>query len=99
MSKDKEDRDFPEKYKKKLPTGFAEDAESLDEEGLKKKILEAEGNLSNVEREMDADQKLQAAKDDVKDLAAAYKDAAAAQKAKIKYCVFLLETRGTPLGG
>ena len=88
---------FPSKLEKKLPTGFKEDADSLDTDELKKVIIASEGNIVSIEREMDADEKLSAAKELVKDLSSAYRDAKSAQTAKIKYCLHLLEGRGEDL--
>lgn len=95
MAKKKEkSSDFPSKYEKKLPTGFKEDADSFDVDKLKQTIIESEGNIVTVDREMQQDEKLQGAKELVKDLASAYRDAKSAQTAKIKYCIHLLESKG-----
>lgn len=92
-----QEQGFPTKWEKKLPTGFKDDAESLDTDGLKQVIISSEGNISTIEKEMAADEKLKAAKDLVKDLSGAYKDGISAQMAKIKYCLYLMETRGEDL--
>lgn len=89
---------FPDKLAKNLPTGFQDEANSLDEAGLKRVIIESEGNLSTIDKEKQADHKLTAAKELVKDLSGAYRDATKAQSAKIKYCIFLLENKGVDLG-
>jgi hypothetical protein len=95
MSKQQEtDNVFPKKWEKHLPTGFQADAEALDEAALKKMIIECENNANVVEREKDADEKLTAAKELVKDLASGYRDAIKSQQAKIQMCLFLLEQRG-----
>ncbi len=96
MAKDK-DNDFPSKYEKKLPTGFKEDADSFDVEKLKQTILESEGNIVTIDREMQNDEKLQGVKDLLKDLSSGYRDAKHAQTAKIKYCLYLLENKGHSL--
>ncbi|CAM6005616.1 unnamed protein product [Sphagnum balticum] len=88
---------FPEKWAKKLPTGFQDEAAALDEVGLKKIIVECEGNLYTIDKEKAADVKLTAAKELMKDLSGAYRDAVGAQNAKIKYALFLLEGRGVDL--
>lgn len=97
MPKKKNDNqtDFPEKFAKKLPTGFKEDADSFDVERLKATIIECESNIVNVDREIQNDEKLQGAKSLVKDLSAGYKEAKGCQTAKIKYCLHLLESKGT----
>lgn len=88
---------FPEKWAKKLPTGFQDEASTLNEEGLKKIVVESEKNLYTIDKEKAADSKLTAAKELVKDLSSAYRDATGAQNAKIKYVMYLLEGRGVDL--
>jgi len=78
-----------------LPTGFAEDMSGVDDAKLRQEILRAEDNIAETQREKDADEKLAAAKELVKDLAGAYADAEKAQKAKIAWCLYTLEQRGT----
>ncbi len=88
---------FPEKWAKKLPTGFQDEAASLDDAGLKKVIVESAGNIHTIDKEKEADVKLTAAKELMKELSGAYRDATGAQNAKIKYALFLLEGRGVDL--
>lgn len=92
--KQNDSMDFPEKFAKKLPTGFKEDADSFDVERLKSTIIECESNLVTIDREVQNDEKLQGAKSLVKDLGAGYKEAKGCQTAKIKYCLHLLEGKG-----
>lgn len=96
MPKD-ENVGFPEKWKKKLPGGFADEADALDSDALKKKIIEAENNIVLLEREKENDHKLNGAKDLVKEMSAPYKEGQQFQTAKIKYCLHLLESRGEDL--
>lgn len=88
---------FPEKFAKKLPTGFTDTVESKDTNDLKKIIFECEGNIYTIDKEKAADVKLNGAKELIKDLAAPYRDAMATQMAKIKYCLYLMENRGVNL--
>ncbi len=88
---------FPEKWSKKLPAGFQDEAGALDEAGLKKIIVECEGNLYTIDKEKEADVKLAGAKEIVKDIAGGYREASGAQSAKIKFCLFLLDGRGVDL--
>lgn len=91
------DAQFPAKWLKKLPTGFTDTVESMSEEEVKKVIFESEGNIYTIEKEKDKDTKLNGAKDLVKEYSAAYNEAKSTQSAKIKYCLFLLESRGVDL--
>jgi hypothetical protein len=81
---------------KKLPE-FKDTADAASVEELKKIIVECEGNLYTIEKEMEADVKLAGAKDAVKEYAAPHRDAKKAQQAKIQYALLLLEGKGVDL--
>jgi hypothetical protein len=91
------DNTFPEKFLKKLPDGFTDTANAMKDDELKKTIFECEGNIYVIDREKEGDDKLNGAKEIVKDHAAPYRDAKACQMAKIKYALYLLEGRGVDL--
>lgn len=78
----------------KLPTGYVDDAMGMDGDQLRAEIIRAETALREVEKELKADQKLQGARDIVKDIVGSYNDAKRAQRAKIAYTLHLLEERG-----
>lgn len=95
------DREFPKKWKKvidNLPE-FKDNAESLDVEGLEGVVVKAEGNIYNIEQEMKSDVKLQQAKEIVKELSSGYREAIKVQTAKLKYSLYLMETKGKEVGG
>lgn len=83
----------------KLPTGFADEAAGFDAKRLRSEIVQAEGVIHETEQEREADEKLQGAKDLVRDLGSGYSDVIKAQRAKVSYCVHLLEERGEPANG
>jgi hypothetical protein len=85
---------LPKSVMAALPTGFAEEAEGMDETQLRDAIVEAEENIRSVEQEKQADEKLQGAKELVKDLGAGYREATKAQRAKIAYSLHLLDGVG-----
>jgi len=86
---------FPEKYYKQLMgSAIMEDFDGLDEEALKKAIVESETSIEEVEQERDKDEKLKSVKDDMKLLSKAYSDTKKFQNAKIKYALFCLEKKG-----
>lgn len=90
---------FPDKWWKiiqKLPE-FKETADGASIEDLKKIVVTSEGNIYTIEQEKEADVKLNAAKDVVKEFSEPYRDAMKAQTAKIKYAIFLLEGKGVEL--
>lgn len=78
----------------KLPVGFVEDAAGMDGAALKAAIVRAEELVRETEREQGQDEKLQGAREIVKDIMGGYNDAKRAQRAKIAYALHLLEERG-----
>ena len=78
-----------------LPTGYAEDMSGVDDAKYRQEMLRAEDNLAETAREKDADEKLAGAKELVKTLSQGYADAEKAQRAKIAWCLYMLEQRGT----
>lgn len=89
--------EFPAKDLKKLPTGFIENVESMKTKEINEKILESEGHVYEVEKAKEEDEKLNQAKELVKELSAPYRETVSNEKAKIKYCIWALEQRGTPI--
>lgn len=85
------------KVLKALPTGYADDAAGWDEDRLRAEVLKASATVQEVERERDADDKLNGAKEIVSDLSVPYRDALKAQKAKIGYALHLLAEAGKPV--
>jgi len=81
---------------KKMPE-FKDTADAADEAGLKKIIVEAEGNIYTVSKEEEADTKLGAAREMVKEMSAPYRDAKKHQQAKIQYALLCLESKGVDL--
>lgn len=90
---------FPEKWGKilkELPE-FKDIADAASTEELKKIVVECEGNIYTIEKEQQADDKLNAAKDLTKEYSAPYREAIKYQTAKVKYSLFLLEGKGVNL--
>jgi hypothetical protein len=107
MSKDTKDASsntdpsiFPEKYAKVLKEipEFKDTADAASADDLKKIIVTSEGNIFTIEKEKDADVKLNGAKELVKEYSAPYRDAEKMQMVKIKYALFLLEGKGIDVG-
>lgn len=86
--------DFPKKWANKLPDGFQDTVASLSSDDVKEKILKCEEKLIIAEREMEADDKLAALKESVKDLAGGYRDLMNCERACIKYLMYLRCERG-----
>ncbi len=90
---------IPEKWMKivnKMPD-FKDMAEAASIDQLKKIIVDSEGNIYTQEQEMSEDVQLNSAKELVKDYSAKYREAIKYQTAKVKYALFLLESKGVDL--
>lgn len=85
--------DFPQKLLKKL-NGFDDKAQAMTNDELKKELLTCEHTIIQFEKDKEADAKLQAAKEEVKELASIYTDTIKEHEVKIKYIVYLLDERG-----
>lgn len=99
MSDDSNSTMFPEKWAKvikEIPE-FKDTADAASTDDLKKIIITCEGNVYTIQKEQDADVKLTASKELVKDLSGPYRDAKKVQQAKIQYALFLLEGKGVDL--
>jgi tricorn protease-like protein len=87
---------FPEKWTKvlqKMPE-FKEIADAASADDLKKIVVQCEGNIYTIDKEKDADTKLNGAKELVKEFSEPYRDAVKVQIVKLKYAMFLLEGKG-----
>ena len=84
------------KVLKDLPE-FKDTADAASVEDLKKIIVQSEGNIFTVENEKRNDSKLIAAKESVKEWSGPYRDAIKVQTAKIKYALFLMDSKGEDL--
>jgi len=98
MTQEKE-MGFPEKWNKVLKDlpEFKESVDAMSSEDIKKVIVQSEANIYTIDREKDGDVKLNAARELVKENSAPYRDAKKVQTAKIKYCFYLLESKGEDL--
>lgn len=99
MSKSDEPTTFPKKWAnvlKSMPE-FKDEAEAASPDDLKKMIVLSEGNIYTIEKEKEDDVKLNGAKELVKEYSSSYREAAKAQMAKIKYALFLLDSKGVNL--
>lgn len=74
--------------KKTLSKSFVDNHEDINEDAAGALIVESTQKIKEIEQERDADEKLQAAKQIVKDIQSAYTSAVKYERAKIN---FLLE--------
>lgn len=90
------DTEFPKKYAKIVDAmpEFKDAADAASGDDLKKIIVTCESNIYEAEKAKEADQKLNAAKELVKDMSGPHRDAVKALTAKVKYALFRLESMG-----
>lgn len=90
------DTEFPKKYAKVIDSlpEFKDEADAASVDDLKRIIVTCESNIYEAEKLKEADQKLNAAKELVKDMSGPHRDAVKVQTAKIKYALFRLESQG-----
>jgi Asp-tRNA(Asn)/Glu-tRNA(Gln) amidotransferase C subunit len=99
MSENIIDSKFPVKYMKKIADipGFVEGIDSMDTDEIKRKILETEGHIYDVDRSKEADEELSKLKEKVSEILKPYRETKAIETAKLKYCIYVLESRGIAL--
>ena len=93
------DNNFPDKYMKKIKDlpDFVGAIDSMDTDEVKRKILESESHLVDIEKACESDEELQQAREKVKEYGKPYRDGKSIETAKIKYCMYVLESRGVAL--
>lgn len=92
--------DFPNKWYKvlsKFASDFTDAANGKSDDELRKEILKAESEIYNIEIAKAEDVKLSGAKDLIKELAAPYNESKSIETAKLKYAIYLLESRGSTI--
>lgn len=86
--------DFAEKYAKHVPEHWVPVAEKMERDEMEKCIVECEMMIETTETDASNNAKIQQLKEDLKYLQEGYKDVVTAQKAKIKFLLFLMNSRG-----
>ena len=87
------DEGFNPKYAK-LIAHLTESLDSMSTEDLKEAIVKSQKSISDVEKDMEADEHLKTLKEEIKDISSAFKDVIKVENAKSMYCVHLLRSRG-----
>jgi hypothetical protein len=83
-----------EKLQKKMAPDVIEELQAMGAAELKARIVLSQANLSENEREQDADDELARLKDELKNAAEPYRDAKKLQSQIATYCTLLLEQKG-----
>ncbi len=104
MSKTDDVKEIPKKWLKLLDDGWKTSAQGFSTDEIKKKIVQWEQAVSSAEKDMEADTKLSALKDkaaelkeEIKETSKVYNETILESQAKIRYVVYLLESRGVSL--
>ena len=92
-SGDNLDEGFNPKYAK-LIAHLTERLDSMSTDDLKEAIVKSQKSISDVEKDMEADEHLKALKEEIKEISGAFKDVIKVENAKSMYCVHLLRSRG-----
>jgi hypothetical protein len=85
---------FPEKAWNKLSESWRDAAQSKQTEELEQEIIKAVRSMSNTSFDMKNDNKLKAAQEDAKLLKSGYTEEIGGEKAKLDFCVYIMNTRG-----
>jgi hypothetical protein len=93
------DNKFPDKYMKKINDipDFIDGINAMDTDEIKKKILQCEGNIYEIDNSKMSDSELSSAREKSKKLAKPYRESKGIETAKLQYCLYILETRGINL--
>lgn len=92
-----QENSFPNKYMtklNKLATGFTDGIDSADTEEIKRKILISERDIFESEQDKENNPKIKEAKEILKEMTDPYAEHKGLETAKIKYCLFVLQSRG-----
>ena len=87
------DTGFSPKYAK-LIQHLIESLDSMSTDELKETIVKSQKSISDVEKDMEADEHLKALKEEIKEISGAFRDVQSVEQAKTRYCVHLLRARG-----
>lgn len=85
---------FPEKSWNKLSETWRTAAQAKQTDELEQDIIKAVRSMSNTSFDMKQDSKLEALQNEARELKSFYTETIASEKAKIDFCVYLLNTRG-----
>ncbi len=87
-------KEFPKKYTNKLPDDWADSINAMETEEIKKRILECENNIFEIEADLETNEFIVKAKEELKSLKEPFSEGKARENAKMKFCLFTLVERG-----
>lgn len=86
------DGGFNPKYAK-LIAHLVDSIDSMSTEDLKETIVKSQKSISDIEKDIEADEHLKALKDEIKDIVGGFRDVSKVEHAKSMYAVHLLRSR------
>lgn len=87
------DTGFNPKYAK-LIAHLTESLDSQSTDELKETIVKAQKSISDIEKDMEADERLKALKEEIKEISGSFSDVKKVETAKTMYAIHLLRARG-----
>lgn len=88
---------FSDKSWNLLPETWRDAVQSKQTDELEKDLIKAVRNMSNTSFDMRNDAKLKTLQEDLKEHKSFFTDTIAAEKAKVDFCVYLMNSRGVPV--
>lgn len=85
---------FPKKWAKRLPDGVSEQLQQMSDDELRKKIVQWQQLISQTEKDMSNDPKLESLKEEIKDKSSVYKETLVVANAQMRFAAYVLEGRG-----
>jgi hypothetical protein len=90
-------KEFPKKWLDKLDPEYVDGIQAMETEDIKKRILDAEQNIYDIDIAKESDLELEGLRDKIKEAGSPYRDSKNKEAAKIKLCLYTLEGRGVKL--
>lgn len=88
---------FPDKSWNLLSETWRDAAQAMQTEELEKNLIKAVRSMSNTSFDMKNDSKLEALQNELKEYKSFFTDTIASEKAKVDFCVYLMNSRGAPV--
>jgi|SRR5690606_10803688 len=85
---------FPDKSWNLLSETWRDAAQGKQTDELERDLIKAVRNMSNTSFDMRNDAKLKSLQDELKEYKSFFTDTIAAEKAKVDFCVYLMNSRG-----
>lgn len=88
---------FPDKSWNLLSETWRDAAQAMQTEELERDLIKAVRNMANTSFDMKSDTKLEVLQNELKEYKSFFTDTIASEKAKVDFCVYLMNSRGAPV--